>query len=130
LGLASIEGVARVAPYFSLANAAIYLNDRLGERGEVYYEGSLHAGSSLLFYLNRRFFLVNQAVDPFMQSFGANDLQASEQSVLSHWNEADPIFLIVEQSRVPYWQRLITERVHIYHQVTTCGTYVVLSNQL
>jgi 4-amino-4-deoxy-L-arabinose transferase-like glycosyltransferase len=130
LGLSSIEGVARVAPFFSLANAATYLNDRIGEHGRVYYEGSLHAGSSLLFYLNRNFFLVNQPPDYFAQHIGAPQMQASEEAVLSRWNEADPVFLIVEQNRLAYWKTLITGRVHIYHQLSTCGTYVVLSNQL
>jgi 4-amino-4-deoxy-L-arabinose transferase-like glycosyltransferase len=130
VGLSSVEGVARVAPFFSLANAAAYLNARIGEAGDVYYEGSLHAGSSLLFYLNRKFFLVNQTADPFPQRLGALELQAGEEAVLARWNKADPVFLIIEQSRLPHWQQLITERFHIYHQVTTCGTYVVLSNEL
>jgi 4-amino-4-deoxy-L-arabinose transferase-like glycosyltransferase len=130
LGLSSVEGVARVSPFFSLANAATYLNAHIGEGGDVYYEGSLHAGSSLLFYLNHKFFLVNQTVDPFSQRLGARELQAGEETVLARWNKADPVFLIIEQRRLPYWQRLITERFHIYHQVTTCGTYVVLSNEL
>jgi 4-amino-4-deoxy-L-arabinose transferase-like glycosyltransferase len=130
LGLSSIEGVARVAPFFSLANAAAYLNARTGENGDVYYEGSLHTGSSLLFYLDRKFFLVNQTVDPSAQRWGAFQFQASEEAVLERWNEADPVFLVIEETRLPHWQQLITERFHIFHQVTTCGTYVVLSNQL
>jgi hypothetical protein len=130
LGTGSIEGVARVAPFFSMANAATYLNSRLDEEGVVYYEGSLHTGSSLLFYLNRRFFLVNQTPDQFAQRLGALRLQASEEAVLERWNGADPVFLIIEQTRLAYWQQLITERFHIYHQVATCGTYVVLSNQM
>ena len=40
------------------------------------------------------------------------------------------VVVIVEQDRIPHWQKLLTDRFHIYHQVTTCGTYVVLSNQL
>jgi len=130
LGLSSIEGVARVAPFFSLANAAAYLNARMGESGDVYYEGPLHTGSSLLFYLDRKFFLVNQTADPSAQRWGALQLQASEEAVLERWNEADPVFLVIEETRLPHWQQLITERFHIFHQVTTCGTYVVLSNQL
>jgi 4-amino-4-deoxy-L-arabinose transferase-like glycosyltransferase len=130
LGLSSIDGVARVAPFFSLASAATYLNSRIGENGEVYYEGPLHAGSSLVFYLDRKFFLVNQTFDPFLQKLGASEIQADEDKILQRWSTTDPVFLIVEQSRVPHWRKIITERVHIYHQVTTCGTYVVLSNQM
>jgi hypothetical protein len=130
LGLGSIDGVAQVAPFFSLAKAATYLNDRVGETGGVYYEGPLHAGSSLVFYLNRRFYLVNQRTDPFTENLGAGGLYVTEDSVLDRWRGSEPVFLIIEQDRVPHWQQLITDRVHIYHQVTTCGTYVVLSNQL
>ena len=52
-----------MAPSFSLAGAARFLNSHLGERGQVLYEGSLQNGSSLTFYLNRKFFLVNQEPD-------------------------------------------------------------------
>jgi 4-amino-4-deoxy-L-arabinose transferase-like glycosyltransferase len=130
LGLGSIEGVARVAPFFSLANAASYINGRLGDAGEVYYEGSVHAGSSLLFYLNKRFYVVNREPDPFTKDLGADLLHVKEAAVVDRWSGTEPVFLIVEQNRVPHWKELITERVHIFHQVTTCGTYVVLSNQL
>ncbi len=130
VGLSSIEGVARVAPFFSLADAAKYLNGRIGRGGRVYYEGSLDVGSSLLFYLNRKVFLVNQPRDPFAERLGANRLHVDAEAVLARWKTSNPVFLIVEQDRLPYWRKLLTERIHIYHQVTACGTYVVLSNQL
>jgi 4-amino-4-deoxy-L-arabinose transferase-like glycosyltransferase len=130
IGLGSIEGVARVAPFFSLADAAKYLNERVGRHGRVYYEGSLDVGSSLLFYLNRKVFLVNQPEDPFAARLGAKQLHVDTDAVLARWKTSNPVFLIVEQDRLPYWRKLLTERIHIYHQVTACGTYVVLSNQL
>jgi hypothetical protein len=130
IGLSAVEGVARMAPYFSLADAARFLNDRLGERGQVVYEGSLHEGSSLLFYLNRPVFLVNQRAEPFEERNGASSKYLDEETVLDEWSGTDPIYLIVEQRRVVHWQRIVVSRVHIYHQVATCGTYVVLSNQL
>src|SRR5581483_8620935 len=55
-GLAMIEGVARMAPYFSLAPVARFINER-PVKGEVVYEGSLHQGSSLVFYLRQKFYL-------------------------------------------------------------------------
>jgi 4-amino-4-deoxy-L-arabinose transferase-like glycosyltransferase len=130
LGLASIDGVARVAPFFSFANAASYINGRLGDTGDVYYEGSVHSGSSLLFYLNKRFYVVNREPDPFAKQHGADPLYVNEAAVVDRWSGTDPVFLIVEENRMPHWKELITDRVHIFHQVTTCGTYVVLSNQL
>ena len=130
IGLCLAEGVSRMAPSFSLAGAARFLNPRLGERGQVLYEGSLHNGSTLTFYLNRKFFLVNQKPDFFDQSAAAQEKYLDENFVLEAWNRSDPIYLIIDENRVPHWQELVTARVHIYHQVTTCGHYVVLSNQL
>jgi 4-amino-4-deoxy-L-arabinose transferase-like glycosyltransferase len=130
IGLCLAESVSRMAPSFSLGGAARFLNSRLGERGQVLYEGSLQHGSTLSFYLNRKFFLVNQKPDIFEQSVEAQEKYLDENFVLEAWNRSDPIYLIIDENRVPYWQKLVTARVHIYHQVTTCGHYVVLSNQL
>jgi hypothetical protein len=130
IGLCLAEGVSRMAPSFSLAGAARFLNPRLGERGQIIYEGPLHHGSTLSFYSNRKFFLVNQKPGFFEQSVEAQEKYLDENFVLEAWNRSDPIYLIIDENRVPYWQKLVTARVHIYHQVTTCGHYVVLSNQL
>jgi hypothetical protein len=120
-----------MGPYFSLANAARFLNQHLDDKGQVVYEGALHQGSSLVFYLNRKFFIVNQPEndDSFVGSGGTN-IVLDEKGVLQKWADPDRIYLIIDQARIPYWQNLLTERFHIYHQVTTCGTYVVLSNEL
>src|SRR5438128_12588296 len=59
-GLSMIEGVARTAPYFSLADVARYLNPRLDAGGDAIFEGPFDDSSSLVFYLNRKFLLVNQ----------------------------------------------------------------------
>ena len=130
-GLGMIEGTARTAPYFSLAPAARYLNARLGPRDSVVYEGLLEDGSSLVFYLNRKFFMVNQLPEA-QTPIGSppSDIFLDEDDVLEMWGDADAIYLIVEQDRLPHWQKLLTDRFHIYHQITTCGTYVVMSNQL
>jgi 4-amino-4-deoxy-L-arabinose transferase-like glycosyltransferase len=130
IGLCVAEGASRMAPSFSLAGAARFLNPRLGERGQVLYEGRLFNGSTLTFYLNRKFFLVNQKPELFDRSAAAQQKYLDENFVLEAWNRSDPIYLIIDESRVPHWQELVTARVHIYHQVTTCGHYVVLSNQL
>lgn len=130
IGLCLAEGGSRMASSFSLAGAARFLNPRLGERGQVLYEGSLRDGSTLTFYLNRKFFLVNQRPDFFDQSAAAQEKYLDGSLVLEAWNRSDPIYLIIDENRVPYWQESVTARVHIYHQVTTCGRYVVLSNQL
>lgn len=129
-GFCLVEGEARAAPFFSLADAAEYLNPRLGRNGQVIFEGSPRNGSSLTFYLDKNFFLVNQVPGPFEQSNEARNKYLDEHFVLEAWDRSDPIYLIIDESRVGHWQRLITDRVHIYHQVTTCGSRVVLSNQM
>jgi 4-amino-4-deoxy-L-arabinose transferase-like glycosyltransferase len=130
IGLCLAEGTSRMAPSFSLAGAARFLNPRLEQSGEVLYEGPQRNASTLTFYLQRKFFLVNQEPDFFDRSEAARQKYLDEPFVLDAWNRADPIYLIIDEKRVPHWQELVTARVHIYHQVTTCGRYVVLSNQL
>jgi len=60
----------------------------------------------------------------------ATDIFLNEQAVLDKWGQPDAVYLIVEQSRADYWKQQLISRFHVYHQVTTSGTYVVLSNQL
>ena len=130
-GLSMIEGVARTAPYFSLANVARYVNPRLDSGGDAIFEGPFDDSSSLVFYLNRKFLLVNQnrqKTAPIGKP--SVDIFVNEEAVLEKWARPDAIYLIVELSRADYWKQLLTSRFHVYHQVTTSGTYVVLSNQL
>ena len=130
-GLSMVIGVAKTAPYFSLADVARYLNPRLETGGHAMFEGPLDDSSSLIFYLNRKFFFVNQ--NPRKEApmgAPANDVFLDEEAVLEKWERNEAIYLIVEQSRSDYWKERVTSRFHVYHQVTTSGTYVVLSNQL
>jgi hypothetical protein len=130
-GLAMIDGVARVAPYFSLADAARFLNDKPGAKGQVVFEGALHQGSSLVFYLDQKFYLVNRPDND--DSFVGTNLSSivlDENEVLNRWADPQVIYLIIDQARLPYWRRIITDRFHIFHQVTASGSCVVLSNEL
>jgi hypothetical protein len=130
-GLSMVIGVAKTAPYFSLADVARYLNPRLETGGHAMFEGPMDDSSSLIFYLNRRFFFVNQ--NPRKEApmgAPATDVFLNEEAVLDKWDQPDPVYLIVEQSRADYWKERVVSRFHVYHQVTTSGTYVVLSNQL
>ena len=132
-GLFMIEGTSATAPYFSLADAARFLNQPEHKKGDVIYEGPLHLGSSLVFYLNRKFFLVNQPAEAEMAPRGLRDWQhrfLNEATALAKWRDPEHVYLLVEAERLPYWQKLLTDRFHIYHQVAKCGTTVVLSNQL
>jgi 4-amino-4-deoxy-L-arabinose transferase-like glycosyltransferase len=130
-GLSMMEGVARTAPYFSLADVARFLNPRLDSGGDAIFEGPFDDSSSLVFYLNRKFLLVNQnqqKAAPIGRP--PTDIFVNEEAVLEKWAEPYAVYLIVEQSRADYWKQLLTSRFHIYHQVTISGTYVVLGNQL
>jgi 4-amino-4-deoxy-L-arabinose transferase-like glycosyltransferase len=129
-GFCMMEGVARMAPYFSLADLARFLNARLDENDKVLFEGPLEDSSSLIFYLNRKFFLVNQNPEKEApMGTPAVDIFLDEDAVLEQWCRSD-VYLIIEQERVSHWKQLLVERFHVYHQVTSSGTYVVLSNQL
>ena len=125
-----MDGVSRVAPYFSLAEVARYLNPRVSETEEVVFEGPLDDASSLSFYLDHKFALLGQNPRkdaPFARKI---DMFISEDALLEKWRGSQPIFLIIDQQRAPHWQRTLTDRFHIFHQVTTAGTSVVLTNQM
>src|SRR5262245_20239545 len=130
-GLSMVVGVAKTAPYFSLAEVARYLNPRLETGGHAMFEGPLDDSSSLIFYLNRKFLFVNQnARKEAPIGLPATNIFLTEQAVLDKWGQPEAVYLIVEQSRADYWKEQIVSRFHAYHQVTSSGTYIVLSNQL
>lgn len=130
-GLCMVSGIARIAPFFSLADAARFLNGRLGTNGQVLFEGSPGVASSLGFYLERKFAMVNQDPDPRIPLTGEQrNLFLDEKAALEHWRVPRPVFLIIEQDRVTYWRELLTQHFHVYHQVASFGTYIILSNQL
>lgn len=126
IGLSMIEGVARLAPYFSFADAARYAN---AQPGVVIYEGPIHSGSSLLFYLNRKFVVMNGAEAARAPS-GFGERFVDEETLLNNWETSQPLYLIIEHDRVSHWREVLTKRFHIIHQVAACGTTVVLTNQM
>jgi 4-amino-4-deoxy-L-arabinose transferase-like glycosyltransferase len=130
-GLSMMEAVAHTAPYFSLADVARFLNPRLDAGGNAIFEGPLDDSSSLIFYLNRKFFLVNQKPEKETPMGNPSiDMFLKESAVLEKWGQPDAVYLIIEESRADHWKQILTSHFHIYHQITKCGTYVVLSNQL
>ena len=58
------------------------------------------------------------------------DIFLKEAAVLEKWAQPDAVYLVIEGSRSDYWKQILTAHFHVYHQITTCGSYVVLSNQL
>jgi 4-amino-4-deoxy-L-arabinose transferase-like glycosyltransferase len=131
VGLCMVSAIARIAPFFSLADAARFLNGRLGTNGQVLFEGSPGVASSLGFYLERKFAMVDQEPDPRIPlTAEQHNLFLDEKAALEYWRVPRPVFLIIEQDRVSYWRELLTEHFHVYHQVASFGTYIILSNQL
>ena len=131
IGFSMMDGVARMAPYFSLAEAANYIEARIAPNDKVVYEGPMHVGSSLLFYLGRKFYLVNQ--DPASESgtaFGsAQDIFLDEPTVVQAWSGADRFYLLVERTRLPHWRALLNDKGGPVAELATCGTTVLLSNR-
>jgi hypothetical protein len=130
IALSLADGIARMSPQFSLANAARDLEGRLTNSDIVVFEGDLDDASSLVFYLHRRFYLVNQPRNDEMQIPGGKKVSVSEDAILRRWSDPEGIYLVIKQDRIPHWQQLLTDRFHIYHQIATSGANIVLTNQL
>ena len=128
--LSLADAVARMAPQFSLAEAARFLETRLSDKDAVVYEGELDDASSLVFYLHRQFYLMNQPPDDEMHIASTANVSIDEEAILRHWGDPQAIYLIIKQTRVPHWQRVLTTRFHIYHQMMATGQWVLLTNQM
>ncbi len=126
VGLITAEEIARSGAQFSLANAAELVQPDLGKTGEVLYEGSPLRGSSLGFYLARRVSLVSENQQAAAPGFNVGAIPPA--AAVEKMAESHPVFLIIGKNRTRYWQEQLTARFHLYHQVTTCGPHVVLSN--
>jgi 4-amino-4-deoxy-L-arabinose transferase-like glycosyltransferase len=130
IGFSLMDGVARMAPYFSLADAADFIEARIAPNDKVIYEGPMHVGSSLLFYLNRKFYLVNQ--DPSSEPGAAiapvQDVFLDEKTLLQAWPGADRLYLLIERERLPHWREQFRAARATAAELTTCGTTVLLSN--
>ena len=53
-----------------------------------------------------------------------------EKAALEQWRAPRPVFIIIEQDRAVYWRRLLLQHFHVYHQVASFGTCIILSNQM
>ena len=131
IGFSMMDGVARMAPYFSLADAADFIQERIAPNDKIVYEGSMHVGSSLLFYLGRKFYLVNQdpASEPGAALGPTPDIFLDEMTVMQAWKGPDRFYLLIEQVRLPHWRALLRENRVAAEELTTCGTTVLLSNR-
>ena len=131
IGFSMMEGVARMAPYFSLADAADLIQQQIAPNDKVVYEGPMHVGSSLLFYLGRKFYLVNEppAAEPGTALASAPDIFLGEETVVRDWRGPHRIYLLVEENRLPHWRALFRAQGETAEVLTTCGTTTLLSNR-
>src|SRR5205823_3545312 len=85
---------------FSLADAARFLNSRLGTNGQVLFEGPPDIASSLGFYLERKFAMVNQWPDPRIPlSLEQRRLFLEENAALEQWRAPRPVLLTIAAKR-------------------------------
>src|SRR5262249_18154035 len=104
-GLWMIEDVGPFSPYFSLSDVSRFIISRLDGGGDTVFEGPLDDSSSLIFYLNRKFFLVNQNPQKETPIGKASvDIFLNEAAVLEKWGQPDVVYLIIEESRADYWK--------------------------
>jgi 4-amino-4-deoxy-L-arabinose transferase-like glycosyltransferase len=131
IGFSMMDGVARMAPFFSLAEAADLIQQQIAPNDKVVYDGPMHVGSSLLFYLGRRFYLVNQSPqsEPGAALPSAPDIFLDEPAVVQDWSGPHRIYLLVEEDRVAHWRDLLRSTGATAEKLTTCGTTVLLSNR-
>jgi 4-amino-4-deoxy-L-arabinose transferase-like glycosyltransferase len=127
IGLAT-AGFAMMGPYFSLAEEARAINRVMTPDTVVACEGEPHTASSLYYYLNTHVHWVNAG---FAQDYPqrvlalGRDYYWDEAGLQKAWASGHPVYLIIEQSRLDYWQGLLAgARV-----VEKAGTRMVLCNR-
>ena len=122
-------GFSIMSPYFSLAESAREINFKLAEQSDavVACEDAPNTASSLLYYLNERVHWVNA---PFDNQYAQNtlglghDYYWDENALDAAWGKR-PIYLIVEDDRLAYWQRHLAKVRLLLHS----GTRDVLTNR-
>jgi 4-amino-4-deoxy-L-arabinose transferase-like glycosyltransferase len=122
-------GFTMMSPYFSLANEARIINRELASQPDaiVACEGAPHTASSLYFYLNAPVHWVNT---PFDQDYPqrvlhlGHELYLDDAALAKAW-AAQPVYLIVDEDRLPHWQAEFPNARLLEHG----GSRVVLGNR-
>lgn len=125
------RGFTMMSPYFSLAQEARAINGEIGSQPDalVASEALPHTASSLLYYLNARIHWVNA---PFDNQYAqqvlhlGRDYYWDEAGLQQAWRSSHPVYLILEESRLAYWQALLPPGSRI---VNKSGTRMVLCNR-
>jgi hypothetical protein len=130
VGLAT-AGFSMMGPYFSLAEEARTINGEIAAEPDavVACEAPPNTASSLYWYLNARVHWVNA---PFAQDYAqrvlgeGHDYYWDEAGLQQAWRSSRPVYLILEEDRLAYWQGVLPPGARI---VNKSGTRVVLCNR-
>ena len=124
-------GFTLMSPYFSLADQARAINREIAAEPDaiVACEAQPHTASSLFYYLNARVHWVNA---PFEQQYAqrvlglGRDYYWDDAGLQKAWQSGQPVYLILEETRLAYWQGLLPPGARV---VSKSGTRVVLCNR-
>lgn len=125
------EGFTIMSPYFSLADNARAINRQIDNQPDalVACEARPNTASSLLYYLHARVHWVNAPFDNqyAQQVLGlGRDYYWDETEMRRRWDSPAPVYFIIEESRLPFWQ---TQLLAGFHILNRSGTRLVLSNR-
>ena len=129
--LLATRGFVVMSPYFSLADSARAINQKLTAQADalVACEGAPNTASSLLYYLNARVHWVNASFDnQYAQNvLGLGHAYYWDAAALeAAWRDAHPVYLIVEDDRLSYWHAHLAPAPRLLlHE----GTRNVLANR-
>ncbi len=110
LSLCGSAGMGRVAPYFSHAELARWLQRNDPQATCVAFDGGLDTGSSLLFYWGKPIYLVQSHPEPGFaaRKFGlGQEYFWSPDDLAAAWNGPQRVYLITEESLLPQWEILL-----------------------
>jgi hypothetical protein len=124
-------GFSMMSPYFSLAGEARAINAELPAKPDalVACEALPNTASSLYYYLNAHVHWVNA---PFRQDYAqrvlgeGRDFYWDDATLLGAWRSSHPVYLIIEETRLAYWQAQLPPGARI---VNKSGTRMVLCNR-
>jgi 4-amino-4-deoxy-L-arabinose transferase-like glycosyltransferase len=133
------RGMSAMAPYFSLADIARYLNQHADPEDKLICENETHAASSLFFYLDHRIYRPGHGVYwlgvPSQVEFMCREHHVGEDRFLAEdalaplWRGDGRIFLIIEESRLPHWAAKLGVPADRLKPLATSGTRQLLSNR-
>ena len=124
-------GFTMMSPYFSLAEEARAINREIVAEPDavIASEAQPNTASSLFYYLNARVHWVNA---PFNQDYSqrvlglGRDYYWDDAGLQKAWRSSHPVYLILEESRLAYWQGLLPPGARV---VNKSGTRLVLCNR-